>query len=316
MQRRFWQGGIGLVAILVAVLVFQLPRLSKTQSSQSGSVLGAATGLQEVRHPVLPPQLTTSDQPPLPNASAAVVIDGATGEIVIGKQSHDSLPIASTTKVMSTIVLLSSGQNLNNSVTVSEAAANQIGSVMGLQEGETLTARDLLTGALLVSGNDAIYALAEHAGGIPSFVAQMNAMAKKLDLADTEFLDPAGLEDSGHSSAFDLATMFRYALTFEDFRHIIATTETTVTSDQGISHHLQNSNRLIQTDQPLYLSQALGGKTGFTPDAGHTLVAGAQNNGHLLIAVVLHTDEESNDASAREVNRLLQWTFDNARWTE
>lgn len=310
-----WGIAVGLLSVAALATTW---KVVQSQHSDQGRVLGARDNLLFTtikEHPAIAPQPSLTEEAITPYAQSAVVIDGGSGKVLIEKNAHDPVAIASTTKVMSAVVLLKSGKDLNEPATISQAAATQIGSIMGIQEGETLTLKDLLIGALLVSGNDAIYAIAEHLEGVDSFVNTMNTMAEEIGLQDTHFLDPAGLDDAGHSSAFDLAMLFRYALTFDQFRTIISTADSTVVSVEGISHHLQNSNRLIQLDEGLYLPEAIGGKTGFTPDAGHTLVTAAQRNNHLLVTTVLHTEEESNPASAREANRLLSWTFDHTTWS-
>ena len=310
-QRRGIIAGSTLLVVALAAVSW---KLTSTQHLNSGAVLGdAAVGMKQ---PVIAAQPVLDVDAIKPYARSAVVIDAESGTLLVAKNEHLSVPIASTTKIVSSIVLLRSGKDLDAEVTISKTAANQIGSVMGLVTGDTLTLRDLLTGALLVSGNDAIYAIAENDGGIETFVKQMNETAAELGMKDSQFFDPAGLNDQGHSSAFDISTAFRYALTLDEFRRTINLTDTTVTSSKGNAYHLSNSNRLIKSDEALYLPDAIGGKTGYTPDAGHTLVTAAERDGHVLITAVLHTDEETAQASAREARRLLSWTFDHTNWNK
>jgi D-alanyl-D-alanine carboxypeptidase len=137
----------------------------------------------------------------------------------------------------------------------------------------------------------------------------MNDKADDLGLSNTEFHDPAGLNDEGHSTPRDIALLLNYLLDDPQFLDIIHTPKKTIYSaDNRYKHELTNSNRLIDPEENLYYPQALGGKTGFTFEAGHCLATAAQTeSGQRLIAVVLHTNEESKEASAREARKLLVW---------
>ena len=305
---------MGLLAIGVFVTGWKVLTFETRSHQSDGAVLGDSAISLTATQPVVAPQPSITGSI-VPYSNAAVVLDTQSGKLLVSKNEHLPVPIASTTKIISAIVLLQSGVDLNKQVTVNKTGASQIGSVMGLMNGETLSLHDLLIGSLLVSGNDAIYTIAENVGGIDTFVAKMNETAASLGMKDSQFFDPAGLNDEGHSSAFDLSIAFRYALTFDEFRKIISTPDTTVTSTKGISHHLSNSNRLIKSDNPLFMADDLGGKTGSTPDAGHTFVTAAERNGHLLIATVLHTNSDTAEASAQEASRLLNWSFDHTTWS-
>lgn len=299
--------------LLIGLVAFTLTRNSPEASSNSNLKTPKNNQLETAIKPkrALKPELT--NEPIKVLARSAVVIDSNSGELLIAKDEHKQVPIASTTKVMTAIVLLRSSKNLDETITISKEAASQIGSGIGLKEGEKIKVRELLAGLLIVSGNDAAYAIAEIFGGIDPFVRKMNATAKELGLKQTKFFDPAGLNDEGKSSAFDLAMIFRYALTFDEFRELIETSEMTIETSNG-KRDFKNSNRLIKQNESLFLADSIGGKTGFTPDAGHSLVTAAKRNDHLLIAVVLHTIEELPESSAKEARRLLTWAFDNVVW--
>ncbi|MFA4846274.1 MAG: D-alanyl-D-alanine carboxypeptidase family protein [Patescibacteria group bacterium] len=305
-------GYIGLWGLAGAVVLTGL-LLFRSSNQPAADAIRASSSSVGISAPVVGDQPVLTDDPPPIYAQSAVVIDAGSGKVLISQDPHKSVPVASTTKVMSAIAFLLEGPNLDEQVTVSQAAASQIGSLMGLGAGERLTLYSLLAGAILMSGNDAIYQIAEHQGGVGTFVAKMNTIAATLGLKESNFRDPAGLDDEGRSSAYDLGMMFRYALTFDAFRSLIHASELTVESSTQ-SYRLVNSNRLVRGEEPLYLADALGGKTGFTPDAGHSLVAAAQRDGHVLIAVVLASDDTAPDGSAREARRLLNWTFDHTRW--
>lgn len=233
------------------------------------------------------------------------------------KQSFDSrVPIASTTKVMTALLILEK-YNLSDVVTISEKAAFQIGADSYLIVGEKITVRELLYCMLIKSGNDAAYALAEHINGagdegVSKFVVLMNEKAKELGLKNTHYKDPAGLDVEGFSSAFDLFSVTREALKKDLFRKIVSTKQYTATSIDGkYSHALNNSNRLVnEYDYP----GAIGVKTGYMPEAGHCLVSAAERNGHTLIGVILKTTYDTAPASADESRKLLDWGFANIEW--
>ncbi len=246
-------------------------------------------------------------------ADSYILIDADSSQVLAKYDESNIVPIASTTKIMTAIVTIEN-YNLDEVANISEEAAYQTPSVIGLIPQEKISIRNLLYGLLINSGNDAAYALAEHIG-FDNFIKKMNDKATYLGLKDTHFKDPAGLDDDGRSSARDLAFLTAYALNFDLFKEIIKTTDKTVASiDESYTHQLKNSNRLIQPEELLYFAPAIGVKTGYTPDAGHCLVSAAEKDGHTLIAVILKTTEETNDASAKESKKLLEWGFENYAW--
>lgn len=244
---------------------------------------------------------------------AAILVDGATNTVLYQENGEEPVPIASTTKLM-TAILARQNLDLNKVITITKEATQIIGSDMNLRSGEAITVRGLLAGLLISSGNDAAYTFASDIGPtVPDFVTKMNAMANKLGMKDTHYADPAGLDDTGRSTARDLAIIARAALRDSVLADLVRTKEMTVTSTDGsIRHDLKNSNRLVgEYDYP----GAIGLKTGFTPEAGHCLVAGAERDGHQLIAVILHTDAETITASAIEARKLLDWGWTNTVWS-
>ncbi len=243
-------------------------------------------------------------------AKSYVVIDHATKYPIKGLNEHDKRPIASTTKIMTSLVALDV-YPLDKVITVSRDAATISGSEIQLMTGETMTVENLLYSLLMNSANDAAYSFADAYTSRQAFVDLMNKKAAELGLSDTHYMDPAGLDDTGYSSAHDLAILTDYALDNPQFRKVVATQKFSAWSaDKVYVHELSNSNRLIMPDEPLYYPQAIGVKTGFTFDAGHCLVGAAEYPDHSRhVVVILHTnDETSNDASAREARKLLDWT--------
>jgi D-alanyl-D-alanine carboxypeptidase (penicillin-binding protein 5/6) len=241
------------------------------------------------------------------------------GKVIAQSNNLDPVAIASTTKLTSS-VLISRYLPLDTPIIISHEAANQIGSLMGVREGERYTAADLLQGMLMVSGNDAAYALAETAGGvilskpdapyqdrITAFVEKMNEFATSIHATKTHYQDPAGLNDDGHSDALDLAKVASVVNSIPTLQRITATANATASDESGRhTYALKNSNRIVSEYD---FAGAGMGKTGFTPAAGHCLVASATRNGNTLIAVVLNTYSTASDASALAARDLLDRGF-------
>lgn len=287
---------------------------------QAQEVLGAST---TATSPTPLPYPIQTGGPAQPNIQAHyyAVYNPQSGKLLAGKDENTPVPIASTTKMMTTYLIVRLG-NLNDVVTVSQEAGTINGSIMGLRPGEKITVHDLLMGALLVSGNDAATALAEYGGGlllnnpdaprearIARFVQEMNAMAATLDMANTKYQDPVGLNDEGHSTALDLAKLTHHTVENSTIKEIVGTATATVwNTTQTIRHDLRNSNKLVAD---YFYDGVIGGKTGFTPAAGHCLISAAERNGMELIVVVLNTYSTSLNASADATKVGLDWGFAN-----
>jgi serine-type D-Ala-D-Ala carboxypeptidase (penicillin-binding protein 5/6) len=233
-------------------------------------------------------------EPPAIKADAAVLEDLDTGQVLYRKQPSKRRPIASLTKVMTALLVLERA-GPHDPVTVSDRAASQTGSVLGLEEGERISVQHLLYGLLLQSSNDAAVALAEHVGGtVERFVKMMNERAAALGLEDTVFRSPNGLDDRGHSTALDMAELTRDAYADATFASIVRTRFHSIPAPSGPARRIQNRNALLW----LYPG-AEGVKTGFTTPAGHCLIAAAERDGLQLVAVVLDepTDTFSDGAA-------------------
>lgn len=229
------------------------------------------------------------------SAKAAVVISADTGEILFEKNSSEKLPMASTTKIMTTLICLESG-NLDEPFVVDSDAIHVEGSSMGLQEGDIVTKYALCCGMLLPSGNDAANATAvKLAGSIEAFAEVMNDKAKEIGLTKTYFVTPSGLEGTGHgSSAYDMAILASVALRNDTFREICSSE--TIKLEYGnppYTRWLKNTNKLLS----LY-SGTYGVKTGFTDEAGRCLVSACERDGKNLICVTLNDRNDWNDHMA------------------
>jgi serine-type D-Ala-D-Ala carboxypeptidase (penicillin-binding protein 5/6) len=268
----------------------------------SGTSAGNAAGAQEKQE---------RPDPPKTNAGAWVLEDTGKGLYLAGKNPDKRLPIASTTKIMVALIAFERGVDLDEEVTISNQAERFVGSVysnVGLISGERLSVRELLLASLVPSGTDAVYALAEHLGGgggkagVENFVDEMNLKAKEMDLENTHFEDPAGLDSPEHySSARDMAEIARAAMAYPQFRDIVATEEATIsTQDRHID--LFTTNNLLYTYDP-----ATGVKTGTSPEAGPSLIASAKEGDESYIAVLLDANGENYRFSAAQ--NLLDFGF-------
>jgi len=239
-------------------------------------------------------------------ARGAVLLDAKTGQLLFEKNGHLRSAPASTTKIMTAILAVESGR-LDEVVQISVRSAATRGSSMYLYPGQKITLRELVTGLLLRSGNDAAVAIAEYlAGSVDNFVEQMNRKALLLGAVDTHFRNPHGLSAAGHhSTAYDLALLARYALTNPIFAEIVSTRETSIEwlDRKGREHdvNLRNTNKLLWM-----LEEADGVKTGTTNEAGPCLVSSATRGNQKLIAVVLHDHSRWYDSM-----KLLKYGFDN-----
>lgn len=244
--------------------------------------------------------------PPQVKAEAAILMDAKTGEVLYEKNSRTRQAPASTTKIVTALLAIESGR-LDETVRVSLHAAATRGSSMHLYAGQTLTLRELLTGLMLRSGNDAAVAIAEHlAGTSDAFAAEMNKRAQTLGALDSHFRNPHGLSAPGHySTALDLARLTRYALADPTFAAVVGTKETTIEwldrRGREKDVNLRNTNKLLWM-----LEEADGVKTGTTGEAGPCLVSSATRDNHRLIAVVLHDHSRWHDSM-----QLLKYGFDN-----
>ncbi len=246
-------------------------------------------------------------------AKSAILIDANTGTVLLEKNSHEKLPIASVTKIMTMLLIMeaidSGVVDYDTKVTVSEYSWSFGGSQVWLEPGEVFTVDELLKAVAIHSANDASVALAEAiAGSEEAFVVMMNQKARELNMNDTNFLDCSGLTDVGHySSAYDIAVMSRELL----LKHPEITKYTStwqakfrenVPGKDYVS--LDNTNKLVR-----HYTGTVGLKTGYTGAAGHCLSAAVVRNGQQLISVVL--GEPDSNTRFAESRKLLDYGFAN-----
>jgi len=231
------------------------------------------------------------------SAKSAIVIDQESGEAIFEKNPDIQLPPASTTKIMTGIIVLENS-DLDDVVKIS-ARTKEIGeSSIYLSEGEELRVEDLLYAMLVQSANDAAYALAEHVSGSEElFVDLMNRKAAEIGAKSTKFKNSYGLDDEEHlTTARDLAMIARYAMQNDEFRKIVATKEKFIPWEGHSDRKLVNTNTLLGK-----VDYVTGIKTGYTDKAGLCMVISAEKNGKNLITVVLG----SKDEKIREEDILL-----------
>jgi serine-type D-Ala-D-Ala carboxypeptidase (penicillin-binding protein 5/6) len=284
MLRRPVRGGLTVLACLTLLL------------SLSGEVRGQDGGGGA---PPTPPEI---------DASSWALMDSESGYLLTAKNPDERRYVASITKVMVALVALDAGVDLDEEITVSENAASYAGftySNVGLYPYDEISVREALTASLVPSGTDAVYALSEHLGNgsAGDFVDRMNEKAREMGLENTNFENPAGMDDRRNfSSARDIARITDAALEYEFFRETVAKTEATITT-QDREIQVLSTNELLN----LY-PDATGVKTGTTPNAGASLVASAEREGESYIAVLLDARDEFYRFAAAE--ELLEYGFD------
>lgn len=219
-------------------------------------------------------------------AVSAILMDDTSGKVLFSKNALAIMAPASTTKIMTAVIVLER-LKLDKVVHVSANAANREGTSMGLKPGEQRTVRELLYGMMLVSGNDAATALSEAVSGTEDKFAQlMTEKARYIGMKNTEFKNASGLPVIGHrTTAYDMAKLTHYALNVPGFAKIVSTGFKEVPGKNEIeSRHLKNHNKLLWK-----YPYATGVKTGYTISAGGCLVSSARRKGRTLISVVLKT---------------------------
>jgi D-alanyl-D-alanine carboxypeptidase (penicillin-binding protein 5/6) len=220
---------------------------------------------------------------------AAVVMDSVTGRVLYAKNPDQRLLPASTTKLMTALVVLDHA-TLDTVTTVSRNAAATPPTKAGLKEGDNVTIETLLYAALMKSANDAAVVLSEAvAGSQEQFVRMMNVKAAAIGANDTHFVNATGLPADGqYITAYDLAKIMRTAIKYPLLKEIIGTRVTAVTTEDGKAMMIKNTNKLLWSDDEL-----LGGKTGYTREARHCFVCVGERNDEKIIVALLGAPSRS-----------------------
>ena len=242
------------------------------------------------------------------NAKSAIIIEQSTGQILFEKNSHEKIPPASMTKMMSLLLIMEnidSGKiKLTDKVTVSKNASSMGGSQILLEEGEEMSVDDLLKGVAIASGNDAVVALAEYVGGTEdNFVKMMNDKASNLGLTDTKFQNCHGLDSEEHySSAYDMAMIARELLNHKSIINYTSVYETYLRENTDRKIWLVNTNKLVR-----FKKGVDGLKTGYTKDAGYCLTATMKKDNMRVISTVM--GEDTIDNRNKEVSSMLDYAY-------
>ena len=269
-----------------------------------------------------PPFRIQRSLPPIPNsllkkpsrifsAQSAVVVDTGSGQILWEKNTDQILPIASLTKLMTAIVFLETDTDFQKEITIEQSDTSNIaGSRIVVQPGETFTVEDLFYASLVGSANNATRALARSTGlSEEEFVNRMNGKATDFGLTNTNFYEVTGLDPDNTSTVIEYSRVASYAFRNELIRDALNRREHEFrTIDQKKYYRISNTNKLL-ADSELSL---IGAKTVYLHEAGNTFVSQAQEGGHNIMVVLLHSD--SSDTRFAETKELFNWAFGNFTW--
>lgn len=244
------------------------------------------------------------------SAKSSILIEMSTGTIISEENSHDKLPMASMTKMMTLLIIMENIENgnisLDDMVLISESASSMGGSQVYLTANTSMKLDTLIKSICIASANDATYAVAEHiAGNVDEFVKKMNEKVQELGLKDTNFENVHGLDSDNHySSAYDMAFIARELLKHEKILEYSSIYEDYITHPNGTNTWIVNTNKLIN-----YYDGLDGLKTGYTTKSGYCITATAKRNNMRLISVVM--GEENNKIRNQDTISLLNYGFSN-----
>ncbi|QZT63553.1 D-alanyl-D-alanine carboxypeptidase family protein [Mycolicibacterium austroafricanum] len=257
--------------------------------------------------------ITAPGTPPVPadvSAEAWLVADLDSGDVIAARDPHGRHRPASIVKVLTAMQAIND-LPLHKVVPGTEQDAAQEGTKVGVGPGGYYSINDLLHGLLMYSGNDAAHALAVQMGGMQTALNKINALAGKLGARDTRVATPSGLDGPGMStSAYDMGLFYRYAWQNPVFTDIVATRASNFPGRDGAGYPIENDNKLLAN-----YPGALGGKTGYTDDAGQTFVGAATRDGRRLVAVLLRGSRQPI-APWEQAARLLDYGFATAPGTK
>lgn len=297
-------GNIALVALLWAAGLASLLKpqmlpdggeryMLRSPYNRTGLAINTIKGT-DAEPPVTPP--------PAVQAKGWVLMDAASGRMILSGAPHEKLPMASTTKIMTALITLEQ-PNLDEFFTVDTSAITVEGSSMGLQQGDKTTLRTLAAGMLLPSANDGARAAAVRISGSEAAFAQlMNDYAAKIGMSNTSFSTASGLDQGEHySTAYDMALLASRALQNDEFVKLCSSHYLNVKyGNPPYMRTLHNHNKLIGSYE-----DAIGVKTGFTKKAGRCLVSAAERDGLTLVMVTLNAADDFNTHRA-----MFEWAFD------
>lgn len=240
------------------------------------------------------------------SAESAVVVNGDTNEVIFSHNKDKRLPMASTTKIMTALLLCEMVEDFSETLVTTREMVTVEGSSMGLLEGDTVSYRDLLYGMMLASGNDAANTTAiALSGSVEAFVERMNARARELGLYDTHFQTPSGLDGKEHyTTAYELALLSSFAMKNQAFSEAVGAESAELCyGNPPYNRTLTNHNKLLKS-----YSDVVGVKTGFTKKSGRCLVSAARKDNKYVIVVTLNDKNDWADHRA-----LIDFAFSNIK---
>lgn len=287
------------IAIIFFVFLFLISNIVCYANLEDNEIID----INEIKKEIVEVSAKESKEPKL-NAKIGLIFDRASKTILYEKNGQKQVPMASTTKIMTAIVVLENSE-LTDIVTIDKKAAGTGGSRLGLKTNDKITVHDLLYGLMLCSGNDAAVALAIHTGGsVDGFADMMNETAKEMNLVNSHFVTPHGLDQNGHyTTAYELACMTDYALKIPKFREIVSTKTYTVTIN-GRAKTITNTNELLGSLDGVY-----GVKTGFTNGANRCLVTAYKGGKLDIITVVLGADTKK--IRTQDSIKMIEYAYKN-----
>ena len=293
------------LAAVVIALIFTI--LAPARAKDTGVItltLEEPKQSQSVVQPAEPPQGARMSAQPDVKAASAVLMDAVTGQIIYSKNAHVRRPNASTTKIMTAILLIEHCK-MEDKVKAGKRACETQFTSIHLKPGEQITVKDLLMGMMVRSANDAAVAAAEHiAGTTAKFAKLMNKKAREIGCANTNFVTPNGLYDKNHySTVYDLCLMARYAFQYPAFNEAVGTRKHTLES------RTLNREDLVLFNKSKFLKDypgADGVKSGYIKEAGYCFVGSATRDGWRLVSAVLKSDNASRDTAA-----IMDYGFNN-----
>lgn len=306
-----------IVVILILFNVFFILRsanFNTNYDAESQSSLALNDNLRrEAQAFILPvaetnylPILDTNITPPNITAKAAAIYDVNSTKILYARNIEEKLPIASLTKILTSLVALEK-LNVKDLVTIPQEVLKIDGQKQDLYLGEQLTVGDLLKMMLIKSSNDAAYALVHHAkNNNIDLIREMNRKAASIGMLDSYFKDAAGLSDEAYSSISDMIKLISYSLNQQKLWDIMSQKLVTIISLNGVEHNIENTNQLLGEIQGV-----LGGKTGYTENALGCIVLIVQvsNKNDRIISIVLGSSERFTDT-----RKLVEWAKQAYKW--
>ena len=303
-----------LIAFLIIFSMVIYPFAAIHADSAENTEIQMISSAQEAEAVVLPTSITGGAIGMSVDAKSAILIDAGSGTVLFEQNSHDKLPPASVTKVMTMLLIMEAvdrGQiSLNDKVTISERAASMGGSQMYMEPGEQHDLETLMKGIAICSANDGCVAAAEYlSGSVEIFVEEMNKKAAKLGMKDTNFVNTNGLPVANHyTSAYDIAVMSKELLKHKKTQDWFNTWMTNITV--GLPGKKQTELGLTNTNRMIKIYPGANGiKTGFTQEAGYCLSASATKGDLTLIAVIMGS--ATSKMRFAEASKLLDYGFAN-----